>query len=131
MNEAKENEDLAGFTEVKERVLSLYMQAVAYADPRSVAVKVWSEMLQCFLWVVPDRDDVKALRGNGATEAIYAHGEVMALKGSTPEHLKAVHAAKAVFTEGLVKDSVDVKHAVRVPEPTPRARGQRAQMSAG
>ncbi|MBF0517107.1 MAG: hypothetical protein HQK97_08315 [Nitrospirae bacterium] len=117
LNEAKENEDLPTFTQAKEKVLSLYMQALAYAAPHSVAVKVWSEVLQCFLWVVPDRGDVKAIRDSGVSGAIYAHGEVKALKGSAPEHLRAVHAAKVVFTDGMVKDSVDAKQTVRVPEP--------------
>ncbi|MBF0487212.1 MAG: hypothetical protein HQK98_03540 [Nitrospirae bacterium] len=121
LNDAIKNEDLPTFTQAKERVLSLYMQAVAYTNPRSVAVKIWSEVLQCFLWVVPDRDDVKALRDTGVMEAIYAHGEVMSLKGSSIDHLQAVHAAKVVFTEGLVKDSVDVKYTVRAPEPPTRA----------
>lgn len=105
LNEAKESEDLSGFTEAKERALSLYMQAVAYADPHSVAVKMWSEVLQCFLWVVPDRDEAKALRDSGALDVVYTHDEIRALKGSTPEHLRAVHAARLEFPDSTVIDS--------------------------
>ncbi|MEO5359182.1 MAG: hypothetical protein H7843_01900 [Nitrospirota bacterium] len=110
MNEAMENEDLSGFKTSMEIVESLYLKAVAMLRPDAVSVRVYSEVLGCYLWIVQSKDEAKTLRNSGVKETVYDFNEVRALKGSSPAHLKAVHTAKEVFPESRVEGSVDRKN---------------------
>ncbi|MDA8104750.1 MAG: hypothetical protein M0Z71_05165 [Nitrospiraceae bacterium] len=77
--------------------------------PERAAVKIYSEILQAFLWVVQDETDKKTMRERGSTrETIYSKDEVRALKGKGSDHLRAVHEAKTIFpysrVEGVNED---------------------------
>lgn len=69
-----------------------------------VAYKVWSEILQAYLWVVADDEDIKALRAEGISEAVYTADEIEKLKGIDKGSLKAVHKVKKVFESSKVED---------------------------
>lgn len=71
---------------------------------RSVAYRVYSEILQAYLWVVDTDEDMKALKASDkVTEAIYTHDEIRKLKGIDKEALKAVHRAKEIFQDSQVE----------------------------
>lgn len=70
-----------------------------------VAYKLYSEILQDYLWVVADDEDIKALKASeNVTEAIYTADEVRKLKDTDKEGLKAVHRVKEVFEDSKVEE---------------------------
>lgn len=69
-----------------------------------VAFKIYSEILQEHLWVVETDQDMKALRSQGNTEAIYTLREIPELKKIPREDLKAIHNIKETFPESTIKD---------------------------
>lgn len=103
MDSAAEAEDLGAFRLAKELVENLYMHAVALYCPTSVNIKVYSDVLGCFLWVVPTLQDMAGLQAEGVKDPVYTHDEIRKLKGTPPELLKAVNEAKGVFPGSLVK----------------------------
>jgi hypothetical protein len=68
-----------------------------------VAYKVYSEILKGFLWVVYGAADMKILREQGVTEAIYTGQDIVELKKLSQEDLKDIYKVKQVFTESTVK----------------------------
>jgi hypothetical protein len=69
-----------------------------------VAYRVYSEILQVFLWVVETDEDMKSLRDRSITEPIYTADEIRKLKGIDREDLKKVHRVKEVFEKSKVED---------------------------
>jgi hypothetical protein len=69
-----------------------------------VAYRIYSEILQAFLWVVDTDEDMKALRGKNVTEPIYTADEIRKLKSTSKEGLKTIHEAKKIFEDSKVKD---------------------------
>lgn len=69
-----------------------------------VAYKVWSEILQAYLWVVADDEAMKALKSQGISEAIYTANEIRRLKGLSKDSLRELHKVKEVFPESVVED---------------------------
>lgn len=68
-----------------------------------VAYKVYSEILQTYLWVVDTDEDMHSLRGHGISEAIYTADEIKRLKGMDKDSLKAIHKVKEVFENSNVE----------------------------
>ena len=68
-----------------------------------VAYKIFSEILQAHLWVVDTEHDMKALRSQGKTEAIYTHHEISELKKMPREDLRAIHNIKETFPESTIE----------------------------
>ena len=69
-----------------------------------VSYRVYSEILEAFLWVVADYEDIKALRtSQKVTEAIYTEDEIRKLKGLDREGLKAIHTVKEIFENSKVE----------------------------
>ena len=104
MDTCFEAEDLQGFGEAVEKVKALYLQAVAILSPGKVAIKIYSEILQAYLWVVNTDEDMRSLRSKGISEAIYTTDEVEKLKGIDKESLKAIHEVKEIFLDGSVEE---------------------------
>ena len=73
-----------------------------------VAYKVYSEILQAYLWVTEDTEDMKVLRGQGITEAIYTGEEIEKLNGISKDDLRAIQSVKQAFEGAIVKE-VDQK----------------------
>ncbi|MDA8086633.1 MAG: hypothetical protein M0Z75_08035 [Nitrospiraceae bacterium] len=70
----------------------------------NVAYKIYSNILQAFLWVVDTDEDMWAMRNEGVTEPVYTADEVRKLKGISKEGLKRVHKVKEVFEGSKVRD---------------------------
>lgn len=68
------------------------------------AYKVYSEILNCCLWVVPDVQARDILRADRIQEAIYTQPEVAGLLKADKETLKATHKIKQIFPDAEVKD---------------------------
>ena len=69
-----------------------------------VAYRVYSEILQAYLWVVETDEDKHALRSQGATKAIYTGYEIEELKKLSKEDLKEIHRVKEVFPESCIEE---------------------------
>jgi vacuolar-type H+-ATPase subunit F/Vma7 len=103
MDNAFYAEDLTAFQEALERVRLLYTEAL-FKCGRTAAVKVWSEILRTYLWVVADEKDIETLRSQGITETIYTAEEIKKLKGLSKDSLMAIHRVKETFKESKVED---------------------------
>ena len=70
-----------------------------------VAYKVYSEILQAYLWVVETDQDMHFLRSQGITEAIYiADEEIKKLKGLSKDSLKEIHKVKETFDKSQIME---------------------------
>ena len=69
-----------------------------------VAYRVYSNILQAFLWVVDTDEDTKALRNKNITEPIYTADEIRKLNGINKEDLKKIHKVKEVFEDSRIED---------------------------
>jgi hypothetical protein len=69
-----------------------------------VAYRIYSEILQAFLWVVDTDEDMKALRDKNINEPIYTADEIRRLKITSKEGLKTIHEAKQIFEDSKVED---------------------------
>jgi len=70
-----------------------------------VAYKVYSEILQAYLWIVDTDQDMHSLRSQGITEAIYSADEIKKLEGMERDSLKAIHQIKEVFPESSIEEA--------------------------
>ncbi len=75
-------------------------------EPLRVAVKIYSPILEGYLWVVQDRDKWHCL--GGEQEPVYDAGEISELKrhNPTPDELRAAHEVKKTFG-GVITSSDD------------------------
>lgn len=96
-------EDMPAFQDAFERIKQLYAEAL-FRTGRKIAVRVWSEPLQTHLWIVADDEDIKALRSQDITEAIYTASEIQKLKGMERDSLKAIHQVKKTFPESAIEE---------------------------
>ena len=69
-----------------------------------VAYRVYSEILEAYLWVVETDHDMHSLRSQGVSEAIYRPDEIKKLKGLDKDSLKAIHNAKKAFAESTIEE---------------------------
>ncbi len=69
-----------------------------------MALKVYSEDLADYLWVVYDRADMERLRARGITEPIYTATDIRLLKGKHKDHIRAVHEAKVIFPDSIIEN---------------------------
>lgn len=73
--------------------------------------RIYSGILQAYLWVVETDEDMKALKATEkVTEPIYSAHEVRKLKGMGKEGLKAVHRAKEIFQDAKVETVFRAAH---------------------
>jgi hypothetical protein len=102
MDSAFYAEELPAFQNALNKIRELYADAL-FKCGRRVAVKIWSELLECHLWVVADEEDMKALRDKGFKEAVYRLNEIKELKKLSKESLKEIHKVKEIFPESTVE----------------------------
>ena len=102
MDNAFVQEDLPAFQSAVNEVKGLYTEAPFSC--RQVAIKVYSELLGCNLWVVRDKEGIKALRGQGVKEAIYTQDEIKRLSNLGKDFLNGLHRFKEVFSEGTIEE---------------------------
>jgi len=70
---------------------------------------IYSELLQDFLWAVPDEEARERLLAQGVKEVIYTEAEIDLLRGVSKETLRQVHEAKKVFTGSKVHEVIQRK----------------------
>jgi len=69
-----------------------------------VAYRIYSEILEAFLWVVDTDEDMKSLRDRNITEPIYTADEIRKLKGIDREDFKGVQKVKEVFENSKIEE---------------------------
>ena len=74
-----------------------------------IAYKVWSEILQAYLWVVDTDQDMHSLRSKKVSEAIYTGDEIRKLRSLSKDSLKEIHKVKEVFPDSIVEEIKDGK----------------------
>ncbi|NCO67006.1 MAG: hypothetical protein COY75_03920 [Nitrospirae bacterium CG_4_10_14_0_8_um_filter_41_23] len=67
-------------------------------------VRVWSELLQAYLWVVDTDQDSHSLMSQGVSEAICTHDEIDKLKDLSKDSLKAINKVKEAFPESTIEE---------------------------
>ncbi|OGW38229.1 MAG: hypothetical protein A2Y97_13920 [Nitrospirae bacterium RBG_13_39_12] len=68
------------------------------------AYKIYSEILQAYLWVVDTDEDMHSLRASqDVSEAIYTADEIKKLKGLSSEPLREIHKVKEVFENSKIE----------------------------
>ncbi|MEW6686319.1 MAG: hypothetical protein AB1393_08970 [Candidatus Edwardsbacteria bacterium] len=102
LDEAFVTEDMPAFQDALNNIKELYTDAL-FRCGRRIAVKVYSELLGCYLWVVANNEDIHLLRSQGVTEAIYTHHEITELKKLSKGDLKEIHKVKQVFPESIIR----------------------------
>ncbi len=68
--------------------------------------RIYSEILQAYLWVVETEHDKGQLLSEGIQEPIYTHDEIKEMKGKgiPKDHLEQIHECKRVFKESIFED---------------------------
>lgn len=95
----------------KYRQLLETSRTMAYRESRNesnktherYAVRMFSEILRCHIWVVQDEEDMKAMLAAGVSEAIYTAQDIRFLKGANNEELKAIQAIKEEFPKSIIE----------------------------
>ena len=79
----------------------------AQKSPLRVAVKMYSPILEGYLWVVQDRESWPHLESMDVP--VYDAGEIQELegKGLTPSELKALNETKKVFKGSRITSGLD------------------------
>jgi len=95
------NEDLQGFLKAISKIRQIYTDAL-FCCGRRVVVKIYSQLLEAYLWVVVDSRDVKALRPQGVIEPVYTPDEIARLKGLPTDGIRLTHRAKQTFLDGTI-----------------------------
>ena len=80
------------------------IQAYLIQPIEKVAYKVYSEILQAYLWVADTDEDMYSLKSQGISEAIYTADEIRKLRGLSKDSLKEIHKVKEVFKGSTVED---------------------------
>ncbi len=66
--------------------------------------KIYSKILNEFLWIVANEKELRDLIAEGVQDAIYIHNDLEQLDGISKEGLKAIHKFKRIFPGSTVED---------------------------
>ncbi|MBM4135936.1 MAG: hypothetical protein FJ241_03805 [Nitrospira sp.] len=69
-----------------------------------VAYRIYSNILQAYLWAVETDEDMYSLRSQGIKEATYTGDEIRKLKGLDKDSLRVIHQVKEVFEGSKVAE---------------------------
>ena len=69
--------------------------------------KIYSKILDDFLWVVANEKELRDLIAEGVRDAIYIRNDIEQLDGISKEELRVIHKFKRVFPGSTVED---IKH---------------------
>ncbi len=72
--------------------------------PKKKTYKIYSKILNAYLWVVATDAEMQKMLAEGVEEPIYTYDEVVKLDGISKEGLKAVHKIKRVFPSATIED---------------------------
>lgn len=81
-----------------------YIQKGKIKPVEKKSYRIYSNILEDYLWIAETDNDLHYLRERGIQEPIYTIEECKKLKGSDKEHLKAVHEVKETFPQSKVKE---------------------------
>jgi hypothetical protein len=81
-----------------------FIEAGIITPVEKVAYRIYSKILQAYLWVVDTDQDMHTLRSRGNTEAIYTHDEIPKLKGLDKDALKGIQKVKEVFENSIIEE---------------------------
>ncbi len=82
----------------------LLIEEGTIAPIEKVAYKIYSDILETYLWVVEPDQDMHSLKSQGITEAIYTADEIKRLRGMSKDSLKAIQQVKQVFDKSNVEE---------------------------
>ncbi len=85
------------------------LQLINYYKIESVepaTYRIYSEILNDYLWIVEIDHDKGQLLSEGVQEPIYTHDEIKEMKGKRipKDHLEQIHECKRVFKKSIVED---------------------------
>ena len=70
-----------------------------------VAYRIYSNILQAYLWVVADNKDREPIRDSqGVSAAIYTADEIKKLRKLSKEDLREIHKVKETFPESTIEE---------------------------
>ncbi len=74
-----------------------------------VTYKIYSKILDDYLWIVATEEELQALVNEGTDDVIYSQGEILRMidEGVPKEGLKAIHRVKKFFPGSSVEDISD------------------------
>lgn len=72
-----------------------------------VAYRIYSNILQAYLWVTADGEDRETIRASqSVSEAIYTVDEIKKLKGLSKDSLREIHKVKEVFENSKIEQVI-------------------------
>jgi hypothetical protein len=74
---------------------------------RKKSYKVYSKILDAYLWVVATDVEMRKMLDEGIEEPIYTYDDVVKLDGISKEELRVIHKFKRIFPGSTVED---IKH---------------------
>ncbi len=66
--------------------------------------KIYSKILDDFLWIVANEKELRDLIAEGVQDAIYIHNDIKQLEAISKEGLKAIHKIKKAFPGATIED---------------------------
>ncbi len=66
--------------------------------------KIYSKILDDFLWIVANEKELRDLIAEGVQDAIYIHNDIEQLDGISKEGLRAIHKFKKAFPGATIED---------------------------
>ncbi len=66
--------------------------------------KIYSKILDDFLWVTATNTEMKKMLDEGIEEPIYTYDDVVKLDGISKEELRVIHKFKRIFPGSTVED---------------------------
>lgn len=92
-------------------LLKKYLERVKKDSKKTdrIAIKVYSEILGCYFWVVETDQDIHSLRTQGISDTIYTSEEMRQLKTIDKEGLKAIHKIKETFENSRIEETISKK----------------------
>ncbi len=70
--------------------------------------KIYSKILDDFLWIVANEKDLRDLIAEGVQDAIYIHNDIKQLEAISKEGLKAIHKIKKAFPGATIEDIKEI-----------------------
>lgn len=71
-----------------------------------IAVRVYSEILGCYLWIIETDQDLHTLRSQGKTEPAYTINEIRQLKDLSKGSLKDLNQIKETFPMSIIENII-------------------------
>ena len=90
--------------DVPKDVAIKYIEKGKIKPIEKAAYRIYSNILQGYLWIVDTDRDLHSLRDQGITEAVYTRQEIGELQKLPKEVLKDIHKIKEVFDKSVIEE---------------------------